>query len=87
MHLDKINKVLKVVHFDRCEFPLGYDGSRYLLAMADQFNMFVWTSPLKQKSDVGECVQHWITRAQLQVQAQLYVFNSGSSNEFTIGSL
>ena len=87
VRLDQITRVLEVVHSDLCEFPIGYEGNRYMLVMVDQFSRFVWTFPLKQKSDVGECVHHWIARAQRQLQAQLNVFSSDSGGEFTVGSL
>ena len=87
VRLDQITWVLEVVHSDMCELPLGHDGHRVMWVMVDQFRRFVWTFPLKQKSDVGMCVQHWIARAQRQLQAQLNVFSSDFGGEFSIGSI
>ena len=56
VRLDQITRVQEVVHSNLCEFPIGYNGSRYMLVMVDQFSWFVWTFLLKKTNDVGECV-------------------------------
>ena len=68
MKLDQVHRLLVLVNSDLCKLLDGYDGSRYLLTLTDQFSRYIWTFFLKQKSQVSTVIQRWLPYAERKLQ-------------------
>ncbi|KAL8161008.1 hypothetical protein V2J09_012497, partial [Rumex salicifolius] len=51
-----------LIHCDLWTYPiLSFSGFKYYLVIIDDYSYYVWTFPLKHKSDTSSCLKKFIT--------------------------
>jgi transposase InsO family protein len=66
---------------------VSFTGYKYYLALLDDYTHFVWTFPLRQKSEVASTIQHLHAYAHTQFGRPILAFQSDNGREFDNATL
>jgi histone deacetylase 1/2 len=73
----------QIVHADVWTSPTpSFSGFKYYLVLIDDFSHYVWTFPLRSKSDVLQCLLHFHAYITTQFQLPLIAFQTDNGKEF-----
>lgn len=73
----------QVIHADVWTSPVtSFLGFQYYLVLIDDYSHYVWTFPLRAKSEVFQCLLHFHAYVSTQFQLPLIAFQSDNGKEF-----
>lgn len=73
----------QIVHADVWTSPVvSCSGFKYYLVLVDDFTHYVWTFPLRAKSEVLQCLLHFHAYTRTQFQLPLIAFQTDNGKEF-----
>lgn len=73
----------QLVHADVWTSPIvTFSGFKYYLVLIDDYTHYVWTFPLRAKSDVLQCILHFHAYVSTQFQLPLITLQSDNGREF-----
>ncbi|GAA5970366.1 hypothetical protein JCM11641_001681 [Rhodosporidiobolus odoratus] len=85
----KAKKALDFVVSDVCG-PMPVEskgGARYLLVVVDRYSRFMWTFPLRRKSDVEGQLEEWLEMIQNSTERRVKTLRTDNGGEFTSTTL
>ena len=78
---------LQLVHSDVCG-PMrtpSLGNNLYFVAFIDNYSRFAWVYPLKTKSDVFMCFQHFVAMAENDSSCKVQTLHSNRGGEYISG--
>jgi hypothetical protein len=73
----------QIVHADVWTSPVSsFSGFKYYLVLIDDLTHYVWTFPLRNKSDVFQCLLAFHACVQTQFQLPILAFQTDNGKEF-----
>ena len=74
---------LDLIHSDVMEMPIkSPSGMKYVVTFLDDFSRYLWSFPIKLKSDVFATFLKWKTQIELELKTPIRCFRSDNGGEF-----
>lgn len=71
------------IHMDiKGPLPTSIDGRKYMLVLVDEASSYVWTFPLKAKSEAAPTIKVWLLQEERQSGRSAQAFMSDYGTEF-----
>ena len=80
----RASRKLQLIHSDVCG-PMAtpsYAGYSYFCTFIDDFTRFAWVVPLRNKSDVLDAFQTFVTRVELESECKVETLHSDRGGEY-----
>lgn len=86
--IPKTSAPFQLVHCDVWTSPVcSFSGFQYYLALLDDYTHFVWTFPLRHKSDVAQTITHFHALVRTQFNRPILAFQTDNGREFDNNAL